>query len=114
MIAAGNSLRGYNDVTPLTKNTDYSSVGIPAGVEASTAVAAADNKKMDVFYWGMSLKDGSKMDFYAAYDNSKFNELVSDDFVEYEYCGPGTKSDFAGKSLSGKIALVDRGNNTFW
>lgn len=113
VASAGNSSRGYNDVTPLVENVDYSSVGTPAGIDSITAAASAYNTKMDVYYWNMSLKDGSKMNFYFAYDSSNFDKLVKDSYTEYEYCGIGATADFANKNLTGKIALVDRGEINF-
>lgn len=113
VASAGNSSRGFDDNTPLTKNIDYSTVGTPGGTEAVTAVASADNVATTTFSWSISLKDGGNVTAYAAYDNSTFDDLIKEAYVEYEYCNLGTAEDFSGKNLSGKIALVDRGEITF-
>ncbi|MGG5461809.1 endo-alpha-N-acetylgalactosaminidase family protein [Clostridium sp. B9] len=44
-------------------------------------------------------------------ENSIYPDLNKD--MEAVYCGLGTGADFEGKDLTGKIALVDRGETTF-
>lgn len=111
--AAGNNSKGYDENTPLTKNPDYSTSGTPAGYSAITAVASADNTKINKSCWIFALANGDETEFYAAYQDSSFNKLFEDDFLEYVYCGLGEKKDFSNKDLTGKIALVDRGEINF-
>ena len=42
--SSGNSKRGYAEKTPLTKNIDYSTSGVPGNVSASFSVASAQNR----------------------------------------------------------------------
>lgn len=114
VAAAGNSSRGYNDVTPLTANTDYSSVGKPACLEQVTAVASADNTETKIYRRKVSVNgEEQTVLLYSDREDSVFSSLIKDNYIEYEYCGLGNTSDFVGKNLSGKIALIDRGEITF-
>lgn len=109
VTSAGNSSRGYDDRIPLTDNPDYSASGTPASFSDVTSVASANNSKMISSSWTVGMTDGTKLDFFESYQGSNFDELIKNDYVEYVYCGLGGKSDFEGKDLSGKIALIDRG-----
>lgn len=111
--AGGNSSRGYENMVPLTVNTDYSTGGTPASLSAITAVASADNVKSEDYSWIMSLNGEKEIEFYPAYSFSDFDKLVTTEYKEYEYCGLGKSDDFKNVDLSGKIALVLRGEITF-
>jgi len=112
IAAAGNRSRGYNN-TPLTENPDYSTLGVPGGFSGVTAVASADNIRKNAQCWGMKLDNETELDFYPAYQTSTFEQLFSDAEIEYTDCGFGQVSDFTNKDLTGKIALIARGNLAF-
>lgn len=111
--AAGNSARGYEAAVPLTTDTDYSTDGTPASISSVTAVASADNVKINTYRCVVQSGDGGTALLYPAYDLSDFEKLLNAGAQEYEYCGYGRTEDIAGMDLSGKIALVDRGEITF-
>lgn len=113
VASAGNSARGYNEATPLAENIDYSAAGSPATTDSITAVASADNGGMARYYWKMLVGGNIEIKAYSIYDGSEFNELMAENPRNYEYCAFGTVTDFAGKNLNGKIAVVDRGDITF-
>ncbi|MBQ5339602.1 MAG: S8 family serine peptidase [Oscillospiraceae bacterium] len=85
------------------------------------AVASADNPADTKF--GVLEHDGKQI-LYSSFDHvdlqtqeDHFEYLcdhLSPGTYEYEYCGFGTDSDFDGKDLSGKFALVTRGFQGFW
>lgn len=111
--AAGNSSRGFYEETPLTANPDYSAEGTPASFGSLTSVASAQNTKIMTNYWNVELKghDGNLI-FFDPYGESDFPSVISD-YAEYVYCGYGRSSEFEGKDLTGKIALIDRGVTLF-
>lgn len=112
--AAGNSSRGYLENTPLTINPDYSALGIPSGLGEVTSVASADNTSRHVEYWALLTPDDTEYKAYVAHSSSLLTSIFTDDeYIEYVDCGLGNESDFEGKELTGKIALVKRGGITF-
>lgn len=113
LASAGNSSRGYEDATPLTKDMDYGTGGTPAGLNSVTSVASADNTAMTVYHWQFALENGEKVDLYSPFEGSTFDELFKNGKKEYVYCDLGYEADFAEKDLNGKIALIKRGENTF-
>lgn len=113
-VAAGNSSRGYQNYTPTTEDIDYAAAGTPNSFSAATSVASVDN--LVRYYDGgqLMLSDGSSVPYTLAYSGSEFSEYFAGDTRwEYVYCGYGKPEDFQGLNLSGKIALVKRGENNF-
>ncbi len=109
----GNSALGYSTTEALAERPDYSSIGTPAVYSESTAVASADN----TYYWSdlgtLTLDDGTSFYYAFSYSDGEFGESHDNVNIEYEYCGYGYQSDFEGKDLTGKVALVNRGSTTF-
>ncbi|MBP0966187.1 MAG: S8 family serine peptidase, partial [Oscillospiraceae bacterium] len=119
-ISAGNSADGTL-VSPrqTADNPDVSTMNVLVqdGTHA-LAVASADNPS-EFDQHAMLL--GEQKIGYSAYvtslSTSDAPKLLSDTLkeasYEYEYCGIGDLSDFEGKDLTGKLALVDRGVLSF-
>lgn len=107
----------------LTTNPDSGTVGSPSTYDASLSVASVDGVKTSYF-----LFEGQVIYFTEASttDTEKKKDFISDvllqapgnpDSYEFEYVkigGIGAASDYASVGdLTGKIALVERGTNTF-
>ncbi len=119
-ISAGNSADGTL-VSPrqTADNPDVSTMNVlvQEGTRA-LAVASADNPS-EFDQHAMLL--GEQKIGYSGYATSTTTSeppmLLSDTLkeasYEYEYCGLGDTSDFEGKDLTGKLALVDRGILSF-
>ncbi len=107
----------------LTTNPDSGTVGSPSTYDASLSVASVDGVKTSYFMF-----EGQVIYFTEASttDTEKKKDFISDvllqapgnpDSYEFEYVkigGIGAASDYASVGdLTGKIALVERGTNTF-
>jgi lactocepin len=115
-LSAGNS--GSHYASPFNYNfyPDYSTLGSPA--VTSTAISVASSENSVIAGWGVT-------ETTAAADYVYFTGSASPDPVvslgdnagagyQYVYCGIGNASDFVGKVLTGKIALIDRGTISFY
>ncbi|MCD8048079.1 MAG: S8 family serine peptidase [Clostridia bacterium] len=111
--SVGNSALGYSTTEADAERPDYSSIGTPAVYNECTAVASADN----TYYWSdlgtLTTEDGTSYYYSFSYSADDFGESHDNTIIEYEYCGYGYKSDFEGKDLTGKVALMSRGSVTF-
>ncbi|MDY3031060.1 MAG: S8 family serine peptidase [Clostridia bacterium] len=114
-VSAGNEARGYKYNTPLAEDPDYGSINTPSSYSSATSVASVTNSYTYTSGYRCALPDGTEIDLYKAFDGSSFSTLFggSTNYVEYVDCGYGLVDDFTDKDLSGKIALVKRGNNAF-
>lgn len=114
-IAAGNDAAfGYDlNRKPDAKNPDYGLVGTPAIAQKSLAVASLQNdvviqKYVDVFEKGA---DQSKTSYAIRWVDTD-GKLNTDKRYEYVFVGFGKADDFK-EDLSGKYALIERGEITF-
>ncbi|MPQ43796.1 S8 family serine peptidase [Clostridium tarantellae] len=88
-------------------------VGSPATAQLPIAVGASTSPSTSSIF-RLSLEDGVNVEGYQVIKD--FNKNISetlDKEMEAVYCNLGEAKDFVGKDLTGKIALVDRGINTF-
>lgn len=118
VIAAGNDTAwGEGQGKPLVANPDYGLVASPAAAKDSIAVASFNNSHVtkEVFQvLGME----NKPEFDNGQGTFTKPSGLAQDFVagkEYEYVfvGLGKPEDFTGKTLTGKIALIQRGAISF-
>lgn len=109
-VASGNSSRGYNNKTPLAENTDYGASGTPAAYAASTSVASINNTFQTAEVEKFAFPDGSA-NYYVPFSKaSKFSSKFSDKYYPYAYCTTDSYGKPEQTNLSGKIALIPRGN----
>ena len=117
LISAGNSNSFGNGYSrPSAENPDYGLVGNPSTVEDSISVASINNKIITTEVFEVKGLEGN-----AELDNGKFDyskSATDTDFEkgkEYEYVsvGLGKEDDFKDLDLTGKLALIQRGEITF-
>ncbi len=118
VCAAGNeSGSGYGNTSGTNKNKveniDNGTVAAPASYEGIISVGSVNNSKRysNIF---RILINGANTNI--AYNDglgasAAFDSLARSEKYEIEYCGYGSASEFAGKTLTGKIALMQRGND---
>lgn len=117
VVAAGNdTVWGEGQSKPLAENPDYGVVASPATAKDSIAVASINNThivKETFKVVGMPendlFKDG--MGTYKLPNDGK--AFSPNKQYEYVYVGLGKESDYVGKDLQGKIALIKRGEISF-
>lgn len=117
VIAAGNSSTfGYGYSTPYAENPDYGLVANPSTVEKSISVASINNKLLttDVFQV-RGLEDNVESNHGHFNFVASKSEVVFEQGKEYDYivAGLGKEEDFAGLELTGKVALIRRGEIPF-
>lgn len=117
LISAGNSNTFGNGYSrPSAENPDYGLVGNPSTVEDSISVASINNKIITTEVFEVRGLEGN-----ADVDNGKFDyskSATDTDFEkgkEYEYVavGLGKEEDFKDLDLTGKLALIQRGEIPF-
>ncbi|MBR3043508.1 MAG: S8 family serine peptidase [Oscillospiraceae bacterium] len=95
-----------------TSVPDTHTVGEPSAFREALSVAAANNSfRRDPCFLIEGLED--EIPFCEA-EGQSLSDSLPDDVYEYVCCGTGLPEDFEGKDLTGKIALVDRGDLEFW
>lgn len=107
-VSAGNSgalgfERGYEK--PFAKYPDYGTVGAPASIDYSTAVAAAKEQRV--------LCNGAEIEYVDSRAGGTVGELLGEGDREYVLCGYGQETDFEGKIVKDKIAVCERGGCSF-
>ena len=117
LISAGNSNSFGNGYSrPSAENPDYGLVGNPSTVEDSISVASINNNIITTEVFEVKGLEGN-----AELDNGKFDyskSATDTDFEkgkEYEYVsvGLGKEDDFKDLDLTGKLALIQRGEIPF-
>ena len=122
IVAASNdyssAMQGRYGDTNLTSNPDSGTVGSPASYEASLAVASIAgvktkymiaNGETPVYITESATVSGDKNDFIG--DLVKKYGQTTLEYVTVP--GLGQRGDYIGLDVTGKIALVKRGSNTF-
>ena len=114
-VSSANNLWG-NDLNPTT-HPDNATVGSPSTYVNTLSIASAENAKVMTSYF--SLADGTKV-FYMDSIEYLYSEteacMAALAGSEYEYVivpGLGTAEDFAQVDVTGKIAVVKRGELSF-
>ncbi len=109
--AAGNEYSSaYQNIAgndlPKADEPDNGIVGSPSTYEAAVSVASMNNTVSTSVYF----KVGDLEIRYNDSAESEKDQLISlDGTWEYVDCGVGAASDFSGKDVNGKIALIQRG-----
>lgn len=110
MCAAGNEYSssyksaGGTDL-PLPSNPDNGAVASPSTYDAALSVASMNNMKATAPY----LLVGDRKIRYSDPAETASKQIASlGGTYAYVDCGVGATSDFTGKSLSGKVALIQR------
>lgn len=110
MCAAGNEYSssyksaGGTDL-PLASNPDNGAVASPSTYDAALSVASMNNVKATAPY----LLVGDRKIRYSDPAETVSKQIASlNGRYEYVACGVGATSDFTGKALSGKVALIQR------
>lgn len=116
VAAAGNdsnSLMGQGEHCDIsTSDPDTHTIGEPAGFKEAMCVASANNSvRRDPCFLIEGLDDEIP---YNSGENITLSDHLGDDVYEYVYCGLGAFEDYEGKDIQGKIALLDRGEISFW
>ena len=111
----GNASWGFYDNQPFVTNIDYGVAGFMGNYTDTFSVASADTTE----YYDTMLKlvTGDGIDIAASPAAEASGVAAFEDIVttatEFVDCGYGATSDFTGKTLTGKVALIERGNGTF-
>lgn len=111
--AAGNSAMGYEEENPRTENIDAATSGAPAEFTYSTSVASAYNSVSYAVLGNLNLSGNTQVKYALAHSDSVFYTNLKNKQYEYVFCGEGTANEFSQVDVSGKIALIRRGNITF-
>ena len=110
MCAAGNEYSSsYKSASgtdlPLASNPDNGAVASPSTYDAALSVASMNNVKATAPY----LLVGDRKIRYSDPAETASKQIASlNGTYEYMACGVGATSDFTGKALSGKVALIQR------
>lgn len=110
MCAAGNEYSSsYKSASgtdlPLASNPDNGAVASPSTYDAALSVASMNNVKATAPY----LLVGDRKIRYSDPAETASKQIASlNGRYEYVACGVGATSDFTGKALSGKVALIQR------
>lgn len=110
MCAAGNEYSSsYKSASgtdlPLASNPDNGAVASPSTYGAALSVASMNNMKATAPY----LLVGNRKIRYSDPAETASKQIASlNGTYEYVDCGVGATTDFTGKSLTGKVALIQR------
>lgn len=107
----GGSNIGYCLVT----DPDYGVTGSPSTWHESLGVASVDNTKSNSYYLENTLTDEQFAYAETDYDQPKLAATFGGQEVEYVYVpGVGNEEDFDGIDVTGKLALIQRGDISFY
>ena len=120
-IAAGNDGNGEDlGFIPEPDQPDVSKMnGFITEDTRALAVASADNKSQ--IRLRTAVNNGQSIGYSGYTDSSSagtgalryIGDVLGEGPFEYEYCGLGYETDFPGKNMNGKLALLDRGIISF-
>lgn len=101
-----NALGGYT----LTENPDNGIVGEPSSWPGSLSCASSDNHDGSSM---VIITNGHEIPYTDVNSGTEtaFSTLTGEHI--YVSCGTGDENDFSGKDLTGKVAVIQRGINTF-
>ncbi len=107
-----------NGNLPLTSNPDTGTVGSPSTFQDVLSVASISGTETPYILFGDTILYFDETTNGASQENDFFQTLLGDgtDSVEMEFVlipGVGRTADYTGLDVTGKIALVRRGDNTF-
>ena len=122
IVAASNSYNSAfgsdkNGNLPLTSNPDSGTVGSPGTYEGAMSVASINGVKTPYIKLGETIMYFNETNTNAGKENSFFDTLLgSENAKDIEFVvipGVGRTADYSGMDVSGKVALVRRGDITF-
>ena len=106
-----------NGNLPLTSNPDTATVGSPSTYKGVLSVASISGEETPYLLYDKSIIYFIEANNGAAEEQDFCEKLLGDqDSLEIEYVlipGVGRSADYTGLDVTGKIALVRRGDNTF-
>jgi len=106
-----------NGNLPLTSNPDTATVGSPSTYQGVLSVASIDGEETPYIKYGDTIMYFDEANTAAGEERDFFGTLLGDSqSMEFEYVlvpGVGRSADYTGLDMTGKIALVRRGDNTF-
>ena len=111
--AGNNAFFASGQTNPSAANPDYGTVGRPSVSEDAISVANISNSVLNREIANIEqLKDN------ADFDNGKmpifsYTKQFDKRAYDYVYVGVGKAENYADKDLTGKIALIQRGGNSF-
>ena len=117
VAAAGNnayfSKGGFDYITPRAVNLDYGTVGRPSVSDDAISVANISNSVLN-----REIATVANLLGNVAFNNGNvpiftYSKLFENKDYDYVYVGVGKEENYEGKDLTGKIALVQRGENSF-
>ncbi|MFA9467523.1 MULTISPECIES: S8 family serine peptidase [unclassified Streptococcus] len=118
VIAAGNdTVFGDGKSLPYADNPDYAVVATPATARDGIAVASYNNTHLTrEVATILGMEDNAELNFgkvnFTKGSNSK-KEFAENVAYDYLYVGLGKTEDFEGQDLTGRIALIKRGEISF-
>lgn len=112
VISAGNSSYS-SDPYILEDSRDLGTVGTPGTATDAIEVASSENSMVTLNAF-TAIVNGKAINMgYTQCDVDPFDKLSGSNDLTFVDCGTGIPSDFEGKDLSGKIALIQRGEIAF-
>lgn len=118
LIAAGNDTNNaYMNLTGLNMskagNPDIGLAGTPSTYEPAISVASVDNDGTDLLYFTVNDRKIGYYDTAASTATKFFNNFKGQTLEFVAVPGIGETSDYANVDVTGKVALVSRGQNSF-
>lgn len=118
VIAAGNdAVFGSDYDLPSAENPDYGLVGSPSTAKEAISVASYNNTTIGSKVINIiGLENDESLNFgKSSFDNPEKSEVNFEQGKAYDYiyANLGKPEDFEGKDLTGKLALIKRGEITF-
>lgn len=122
VIAAGNSRSfGQGHSNPKASNPDIGVVGSPSTAQNSISVASVNSTTAMEYILkveGLEKAEFNHGNLMVGFGDNNTQEILrqpefAEGEFEYEVAGLGKETDFAGRDLSGKFALVKRGEISF-
>ena len=106
---------GTNMGYALVQNPDYGVTGSPSTWPESLGIASVDNSKSNGFYIE-NIANGEKFGYSETdYNQPKLAETFGGQTLDYVYIpGAGNEEDFEGYDVEGKVALIQRGDISFY
>jgi len=111
--SAGNSGWGFYNRTPLVTDLDYGTGGNWANITDTFSVASADTAEYYARLTDLQLSNNTVLKGKDIEVNKKYYYQTVTQTLSVVYCGLGREEDLTGKDLTGKVALMQRGENTF-
>lgn len=123
IVAASNSYNSTygsdkNGNLGLTSNPDSATVGSPSTYEGALSIASISGTKTPYFLYNNTIMYFTEANDKVSKEKNFLDDILPDgvDELEIEYVtipGVGRSADYSGLDVTGKIALVKRGDTTF-